>query len=220
MRRTFTRDLVLLAGLAALLVPATAWSREVGAKRDPATIRGIVLHSIGGPACVKGKVHYQTIQKRPDDAEFWRGILARGKSADVHYVVGRSGTVSSLIAEDEIAFHVVGNNDDTIGIEMVNSGSGEEAFPQAQVDAVIDLVRKIRERNPTIALRNVVTHAVLDQRTCECAGKTYPRRPDPGAAFPFSKLIGAVTLPGETAETGPDLKVLSGPAKARLCVTR
>jgi N-acetylmuramoyl-L-alanine amidase len=216
MKATLVRVFPVLALLASTQIPAEA--REQGEPRSMTAVNGIVLHSIGGPACVKGEVRYPQVPQQEDDAKFWRDYLAKSEKADVHYIIGRTGKVESLIREDQIAYHASSNNKQTIGIELVNSGDGIEAFPYSQIFSLIYLISDIRKRNPQIFLQNIVTHSMVDQRTCTCGNEVYYRRTDPGIAFPYAEIMKLLSdLSGIEKLEKNDYEILTGPSIASLC---
>lgn len=103
-----------------------------------------------------------------------------------HYLVGRDGRIYHLVDERRRAWHAGdsywGGNRDlnsaSIGIELDNSG--EEPYPEAQIEALIALLREIaaRWRMPP---QNVLAH-----------GDVAPgRKTDPGAWFPWRRLAAA-----------------------------
>lgn len=205
-----------LACLVALVSPGAA-GREHGQKRDPDTITALVVHAVGGPACIANAVQFRPIPRRDDDAQFWQKFLKRARNAEAHYVIGRNGTVAPVMPPTEIAYHTVGINDISIGIELVHRGDGIEPFEEAQIRKLIELIKEIRQQFPKISLSNIVSHSDIDQRTCVCGGKPYHRRQDPGANFPMQHVIEAVRLPGD-GEYGPSsLPRLTGPAPTRAC---
>src|SRR6195952_5594540 len=89
-----------------------------------------------------------------------QGALARLRDPEAkvsaHYLVEEDGRVFSLVAEARRAWHAgVGAwkkqtdlNSASFGVEIVNPGHewGYRAFPDAQVEAVIELVAEIRTR--------------------------------------------------------------------------
>jgi N-acetyl-anhydromuramyl-L-alanine amidase AmpD len=162
-------------------------------------------------------VQFRPIPKRDDDTQFWQKFLKTARNADAHYVIGRSGTMAPVIPPTEIAYHTVGINDVSIGIELVHRGDGMEPFEEPQIVKLIELSKEIRQQFPKISLSNIVGHSDIDQRTCTCGGKPYHRRQDPGANFPMQRVIDAVRLPAE-GERGPSsLPRLTGPAPPRAC---
>lgn len=104
-----------------------------------------------------------------------------------HYVVDEDGTIYCLVPEEKRAWHagisywrgVRALNDGSIGIEIVNPGHewGYRAFPEAQMQAVLELSRHIIARHG-IAPRNVVAHSDIAPN----------RKQDPGEKFPWRWL--------------------------------
>jgi N-acetyl-anhydromuramyl-L-alanine amidase AmpD len=202
----------------AVAVTLTAVSaREHGRTRPPTSIAAIVIHAVGGPACAAGAVRFHPVPVRVDDAMFWREVLIGAPQNDAHFVIGRSGTLLSVIPTTEIANHTVGINDVSIGIELVNRGDGQELFGQVQIESLIELLREIRRQYPAISIQNIVAHSDIDQRTCSCGGVVYRRRQDPGANFPMEDVIKAVELPHEIS-AGPSLPRLNGTAPRSACL--
>jgi N-acetylmuramoyl-L-alanine amidase len=201
--------------LVAALMLTAASAREHGRERPPGSIVAIVIHAVGGPACIGGAVRFLPIAARDDDAVFWRKVLTGAKN-DVHFVIGRGGTRLPVIPVTEIANHTVGINDVSIGIELINRGDGHEPFSGAQISNLIELIKELRGQFPAIPIENIVAHSDMDQRTCPCGGSTYRRRQDPGANFPMAKVIEAVQRPDET-HAGPPLPHLSGAAPKSAC---
>ena len=110
--------------------------------------------------------------------------------ASAHYVVGEDGTVFRVVDEMERAWHAGASmwegrgdvNSRGVGIEIVNGGHdfGLPPFPDAQIEAVIALVRSIMDRWELGAHR-VVGHADVAP----------DRKNDPGERFPWRKLADA-----------------------------
>ncbi|MFN8911141.1 MAG: N-acetylmuramoyl-L-alanine amidase, partial [Alphaproteobacteria bacterium] len=80
-----------------------------------------------------------------------------------HYVIDKDGSVYYLVHENKKAWHAgisswrgrEGMNDYSIGIELVNNGF--QAFPEKQMDALIELCLGIMDRH-NIDQRNVIGH--------------------------------------------------------------
>ena len=207
--------LIILVSLVAM-IPLGALARDHGEKRDTSSITAIVVHTIGGPACIGNTVQFKPIAKRADDAQFWQEILRTARN-EAHYVIGRNGTAVEVMPSTDIAYHTVGINDISIGIELVDRGDGIEPFEEPQIVELIELIREIRRQFPTILISNSVAHSDIDQRTCSCGGKIYNRRQDPGANFPMQRVIDAVRLPSDGDYGSSSLPRLTGPAPARAC---
>jgi len=207
--------LIILVSLVAM-ISLGALARDHGEKRDTGSITALVVHTIGGPACIGNTVQFKPIAKQRDDAQFWQKILKTARN-EAHYVIGRNGTVAEVMPPTDIAYHTVGINDISIGIELVHRGDGIEPFEEPQIVELIELIREIRRQFPKILLSNIVAHSDIDQRTCSCGGKPYNRRQDPGANFPMQPVIDAVRLPGDGGYGPSSLPRLTGPALARAC---
>ncbi|MCL2830985.1 MAG: N-acetylmuramoyl-L-alanine amidase [Betaproteobacteria bacterium] len=100
-----------------------------------------------------------------------------------HYLLGREGEIFQLVAESERAWHAglsfwggqTDMNSASIGIELDNNG--EEAFPPAQIEALLNLLRDIRLRH-AIPRANFLGHADIAPS----------RKNDPGVLFPWALL--------------------------------
>ncbi len=108
-----------------------------------------------------------------------------------HYVVDEAGAIYSLVPEEHRAWHAgVGSwegegdlNARAIGIEIVNGGHdfGLPDFTDAQIDAVIHLLKDIFERWPQLNAKRVVGHSDIAPE----------RKADPGEKFPWKRLADA-----------------------------
>ena len=107
-----------------------------------------------------------------------------------HYVVEEDGRVFSLVAEERRAWHAgvsfwKGERDcnaRSIGIEIVNPGHefGYRAFPDAQIEAVIELLDEMRSR-----------WEISDDRVIAHSDVAPDRKEDPGELFPWKRLAEA-----------------------------
>lgn len=107
-----------------------------------------------------------------------------------HYLIEEDGRVFSLVAEERRAWHAgvafwKGERDvnsASIGIELVNPGHefGYRAFPDAQIEALIDLLTDIRRRWE-IEDSHIVGHSDVAPA----------RKDDPGELFPWKRLAEA-----------------------------
>ena len=108
-----------------------------------------------------------------------------------HYVVDEAGAIYSLVPEEHRAWHAgVGSwegegdlNARAIGIEIANGGHdfGLPDFTDAQIDAVIQLLKDIFERWPQLNAKRVVGHSDIAPE----------RKADPGEKFPWQRLASA-----------------------------
>ncbi len=136
------------------------------------------------PAPVAGKYPgpWQSEDVLPDAA------LSR---VSAHYVVDEAGKIYSLVPEEHRAWHAGASswegegdvNARAIGIEIVNGGHdfGLPAFADAQIDAVIQLLKDIFERWPELNAKRVVGHSDVAPE----------RKADPGEKFPWKRLADA-----------------------------
>jgi N-acetylmuramoyl-L-alanine amidase len=110
-----------------------------------------------------------------------------GAQVSAHYLIDVHGLVYRLVAEERRAWHAgVGQwagdtdvNSRSIGIELANPGHehGYRDFPDAQIDALINLARGILARHP------IPAHRVLGHSDVAPA-----RKADPGERFPWARL--------------------------------
>ncbi|QSX77137.1 N-acetylmuramoyl-L-alanine amidase [Agrilutibacter solisilvae] len=145
-----------------------------------------------------------------------RELYASGTGNSGHYYIDRDGAVLQYVAPQRIAHHVRGYNPRSVGIELVNTGryprwhdsrhqAMDEPYPDAQIEALIALLRRLRVELP--ALRLIAGHEDLDTDTAPASddpGALVPRKRDPGPRFPWPRVLAAVELqrlvPARTAE--------------------
>ena len=104
-----------------------------------------------------------------------------------HYVIEEDGSIVQLVAEERRAWHAgvsywagkTNINARAVGIELVNPGHefGYRDFPQAQIEALIELGLEIVNRHPIPAHR-VLAHSDVAPE----------RKMDPGEKFPWIRL--------------------------------
>lgn len=130
----------------------------------------------------------------PDAATALDLLTDPAMKVSAHYLVDTDGRVHALVPEDRRAWHagvaswrgVTDINACSIGIELQNGGhssagpNGPEPYPDAQIEALIRLVRDIRRR-----------HDIPDQRILGHSDVAPLRKQDPGAHFPWSRLAEA-----------------------------
>jgi N-acetylmuramoyl-L-alanine amidase len=115
--------------------------------------------------------------------------LLRDPKSEVssHYFVWEDGRIVQLVAEDRRAWHAGASiwkgerdiNSSSIGVEIVNPGhdGGAPPFPDAQIAAVIALLRDIGER-----------YAIAPERILAHSDIAPGRKIDPGENFPWARL--------------------------------
>ena len=109
-----------------------------------------------------------------------------------HYLIDQDGTIYQLVAEEKRAWHAGESiwqgrprvNDFSIGIELQNPGhihfletGSWQPYPDAQLDALLTLLKDIASRHPLIT-QNTVGH-------CDVAPT---RKIDPGPHFDWEWL--------------------------------
>lgn len=117
-----------------------------------------------------------------------------------HYYIDRDGSIYRYVADDRIARHVVGHNQNSIGIELVNTGRypnwfsaanqhPTEPYPDEQIQSLKGLLRFLKEKYPQLHL--LARHSDLDMGmiTAEDDPALQVRRKiDPGPQFPWEDL--------------------------------
>lgn len=175
------------AGALALLLCAAAGSsaaRATGAPRTQA-IDMVVIHSTGGPTCDAATGRPVWIGAGTLDDNL-REIEAHPRLG-IHYMIDRDGTLRASVAEDRVAHHVHRFSGRSIAIELVNEGDGRDPFPQAQIDALVTLLRDIVRRRG-IARAAIQRHSDLDNAMLPC-DRTRRRKVDPGDAYPHEAVL-------------------------------
>ena len=119
-----------------------------------------------------------------DDAERALAILSDPfRAVSAHYLVARDGRIHQLVDERDRAWHAGESrwgattdlNSSSIGIELDNNGT--EPFAEAQITALLGLLRDVVDRN-RIPAANILGHSDVAPR----------RKIDPGPAFPWGTL--------------------------------
>ena len=120
-----------------------------------------------------------------------------------HYCIDEEGNAFQLVDEKQCAWHAgvsywrghADVNARSIGIELVNPGHefGYRAFPEPQMDSLIDLCGEVLSRH-AVAPRNVVGHSDIAPS----------RKTDPGELFDWRMLAGeGIGLWPEPAKADP-----------------
>lgn len=110
----------------------------------------------------------------------FRTLRKRGLS--VHYIVDRDGTIYYAVDEKWLAYHAIGYNEGSIGIEIVNTGKADMQYTNEQYNSINALGRDIARRWPSIEWDNehVIGHY---QATTPEAGKW-----DPSPNFNWARI--------------------------------
>lgn len=133
-------------------------------------------------------------------------LLTADRGVSAHYLIREDGRIDNLVSEHHKAWHAGVSswhgresvNDFSIGIELVNPGSGDQEcflancerkydvscevnpFPQSQMDALIHLIFYLKFANKDIKNYNIIGHS--DVTAYE------GRKIDPGASFDWHYL--------------------------------
>jgi len=131
-----------------------------------------------------------------------------------HYYLDRDGSAEVWVPENRVAHHVRGFNERSLGIELVNQGrfpdwhhsgrqSMQEAYPEAQIRALLELISALAERLPGLKL--IAGHQDLDAGTVPATDDPaleVRRKLDPGERFPWEEIMAGCELarfePGHT----------------------
>jgi hypothetical protein len=142
---------------------------------DVQRIRMVVLHATAG--------------RSPGDLRWLRGGGSEQRPVSVHYYIDKSGRISQLVADADVAWHagasswtvdgrrVRGCNAVSLGIELENLNTGSDPYPQAQYDAALLLTRRL-------ASQYGVPRAQLVRHLDISPG----RKTDP-AGFPWARFV-------------------------------
>ena len=132
-------------------------------------------------------LHY-TGMETGEAAEAW--LCNPVAEVSCHYLVHEDGRIVQMVRESDRAWHagksswkgVADINSCSVGIEIVNPGHalGYVEFPDAQIEAVIELCTGIASR-----------HNVAPERVLAHSDVAPGRKVDPGELFPWGKLFAA-----------------------------
>jgi N-acetylmuramoyl-L-alanine amidase len=165
------------AAVALLAVLGTACSSA-----DARDIDLIVVHATGGPGCKLGRLWHAP----GGSLEAIRQHFEIHPEIGYHYLIARDGTTLTGVPEDAIAHHARGHNSHSIGIELINDGNGKDPFPDAQIEALIELLRRL-VRGYGLTPEQIQSHSAVDDRSFLCGGRRYKQKIDPGGEYPGSQ---------------------------------
>ena len=131
---------------------------------------------------------------------------ASGTGNSGHYYIDRDGQTYEWIKAEKIAHHVRGHNQQSIGIELVNSGrfpdwhhsahqQPEENYSDEQIDALIELIIYLHSNIPS--LKHIAGHEDLDSSlilASDDPDKQVRRKIDPGPLFPWQHVMKNIQL--------------------------
>jgi N-acetyl-anhydromuramyl-L-alanine amidase AmpD len=183
MKTTLIVLLATLLGWAA----TDAQARRNGPARTQA-VDMVVIHATGGPTCDArtGKAIWVGAGTLDENL---RQIEAHPRLG-IHYMIDRDGSVRASVPEDQVAHHVLRFSARSIAVELVNEGDGRDPFPEAQLTALVELLRDIKQRHG-ITREGIKRHSDVDHGLLLCDRKQR-RKVDPGAAFPHEWVLDRV----------------------------
>jgi N-acetylmuramoyl-L-alanine amidase len=177
---------LLLAALCLSSAGGSAQAKRQGSARQVA-IDMVVIHSTGGPTCdANGRLIWVKSGELQANLRF---IEAHPKLG-IHYMIDRDGTLRASVPEDQVAHHVFRYSERSIAVELINDGDGADPFPAPQLNALVTLLRDIRQRRG-ITREGVKRHSDLDTAALSCEPRQR-RKVDPGEAFPFDDTLNLV----------------------------
>jgi N-acetylmuramoyl-L-alanine amidase len=188
--RTTPPAVITLVFAALVAVAADAHARRVGGARTQA-VDMVVIHSTGGPTCdvATGKPIWVSAGTLDDNLRHIEAHPVLG----IHYMIDRDGTLRASVPEGQVAHHVFGYSGRSIAIELINDGDGRDPFADAQLTALVALLRDITQRRG-IRRDGIKRHSDLDHGRLPC-DTTRRRKVDPGAAYPHEAILDWVFAP-------------------------
>ena len=136
-----------------IIEPKWTWTAVLSKRQNT---NDIVLHHAAAKTCTAEQVD----QWHKDNG--WSGI-------GYHYFVRKDGSIYRGRPEDTQGAHVLHHNADTIGICAEGNYDIERTMPDAQYNAILELIADIHERYPTA---KVVGHSEIGES--DCPGRYYP----------------------------------------------
>jgi N-acetylmuramoyl-L-alanine amidase len=158
-------------------------------KRDTGELDLIVLHCTELPTMQMAREFGERIV-----------LLETQTGLSGHYYMDRDGKVYQYVDDDRVARHVIGYNQNSLGIEMVNLGrfphwfhadhqACTEPYTMEQLDSLQKLLRLLKERYPQISW--IARHSDLDTNWIPAEDDPLiqiRRKVDPGPMFPWEQI--------------------------------
>jgi N-acetylmuramoyl-L-alanine amidase-like protein len=94
--------------------------------------QAVVLHTNGAP--VSGGSLYT----------YWKSIAASGRTLGAHFQIARSGRIEQYVDTDYVLGHAWDANRFAIGIETEDQGHPERPWTDAQVNAIVALLKELK----------------------------------------------------------------------------
>jgi len=157
-------------------------------KRDPTVIDIIVFHCTELPTLAEAR-------------EAALKVLRNQIGNSGHYYIDKDGQIYRYVEDDHVAHHVIGHNETSLGIELVNTGRypnwfsvknqiPEDKYTEAQILSAIELMSFLKNRYPNIT--KIMRHSDLDTRLVPADDDPdieVKRRIDPGPLFPWNDIL-------------------------------
>ena len=167
------------------------------------SIRSVVIHATELP-------HMKTAREYGERIHYEES----GTGNSGHFYIDRDGSIEQWVPLDRVAHHVRDHNAGSVGIELVNRGrwpdwydsrhqEWEETFPDAQIQALIELISMLESKLP--ALAEIAGHDQLDHDWIEASDNPeilVRRKTDPGPVFPWTQVLSATSLQLHHASEG------------------
>jgi N-acetylmuramoyl-L-alanine amidase len=158
-------------------------------ERDLSRVEMIVLHCTELPTLEMAREYGERITL-PESQTGFSG----------HYYVNRDARVYQYVPDHRMARHVIGYNERSIGIEIVNLGrypnwfhsrhqNSSEPYSKVQIEAVRSLLQRLKARYPQI--EKLVRHSDLDLSMISAEDDPsvqIRRKIDPGPMFPWDEF--------------------------------
>jgi N-acetylmuramoyl-L-alanine amidase len=158
-------------------------------QRDTSNLELVVLHCTELPTLEMAREYGERIMY-PDS-----GVGVSG-----HYYIDRDGSIYRYVPVDRVAHHVIGHNQNSIGIEIVNTGRyphwyrsdcqvPTEQYTAAQLLTLRELLKFLKEQYPS--LNRIARHSDLDLTLLPAEDNNtvqIRRKIDPGPHFPWEEI--------------------------------